>query len=76
MIAVRIHEQSVECPQCHKVYQPDLSQRSDFYDRLQEYDAGGLIQNVWPEATKAQREQLMLGLCSDQCFRDHTKGEL
>jgi len=74
MIAVRIREQSVECPQCHLIYQPDLSQRSDFYDRLMEYDKGRLIQDVWPEATRAQREQLMIGLCSDECFLAHTSG--
>ncbi len=54
-----------QCPQCRKIYLPELINDADGIKRWQE---GELIQNVWPSATTIQREQLKTGLCSDKCW--------
>ena len=59
-----------ECPQCHKMYVPDLTKRPDWEQKLALYLGGKHIQNVWPDATDSQREQLLTGVCSDKCWSD------
>lgn len=56
------------CPQCGRVYVPDLASESDFSTKFQLWRSGVLIQNVWPSATPAEREQLQTGICSDDCW--------
>jgi hypothetical protein len=51
------------CTVCDKIEYVVLDKQK--YDR---WVAGELIQNVWPEKTAAQREQLVSGTCSDQCW--------
>jgi len=51
----------VRCPNCGKHYIPDLGERK-------RYDMN--IQQEFPNATSIQREQLMTGLCSDQCWQE------
>lgn len=57
-----------ECPQCKKRYVAELAKRPDWEQRLAEYLGGKLIQNVWPDATASEREQLMTGICSNECW--------
>ena len=57
-----------ECPNCHKKYVADLAKLPDWEQKLALYLCGKLIQNVWPEATPIQREQLQTGICSDECW--------
>jgi hypothetical protein len=47
------------CPICQKVYTPVL-QRIPGDNRL--------IQEVFPNATEIEREQLLSGICSDKCW--------
>ena len=54
------------CPNCGKVYVPDLGERPA---------DGRLIQEQFPEATAIQREQLMTGLCSDKCWNAYLGGD-
>ena len=58
------------CPQCRKVYPPDLlpQDEPDAEEAFNEWKAGELIQRVWPGATSIQREQLQTGICSDKCW--------
>jgi hypothetical protein len=58
----------VICPNCKKKYTPDLAQRPDFTSKRTVWRGGKLIQAVWPEATAIQREQLLTGICSDECW--------
>ncbi len=60
----------VKCPNCKKQYVPDLAKRPDFTSKRTTWRGGQLIQNVWPEATSTQREQLITGLCSDKCWTE------
>ena len=46
------------CPQCNKEYTPDLGERK----------TNQLIQYEFPHATSIQREQLVTGICSDDCW--------
>ena len=46
------------CPNCKKVYEPELGERK----------SGALIQNEFPNALPYQREQLITGICSDECW--------
>lgn len=50
---------TVQCPNCGKIYKPTL-QRPEGDDRL--------IQDIFPESTSEEREQLMTGICSDECW--------
>jgi len=50
---------TVKCPNCYKVYEPELGERK--YPGL-------LIQQEFPDAEEYQREQLITGLCSDECW--------
>lgn len=50
------------CPNCGKHYTPDLGERLDM---------SKCIQNEFPRATPAQREQLVTGICSDRCWKQY-----
>ena len=49
------------CPNCKKHYTPILKER----------DKNILIQNQFPNATQEEREQLMTGLCSTDCWNKY-----
>jgi hypothetical protein len=49
------------CPQCKKHYVPELGERNPDM----------CVQDQFPEATSAQREQLVTGLCSDKCWEKY-----
>lgn len=62
------------CPNCKKQYVPVLAELPDFSERVTKWKAGALIQHVWPDTegyTSEQREQLMIGLCSDKCWGEY-----
>ena len=63
----------VSCPQCNRVYQAELSKTDpQFREHFQEWKfRRGLIQNIWPDATPIQREQLQTGICSDECWNKY-----
>jgi len=46
------------CPQCGKHYLPELTERKN----------NMAIQMQFPNATPMQREQLVTGICSDDCW--------
>ena len=46
------------CPACGKVYEPVLGERKTC----------DLIQVEFPDAEPWQREQLLSGICSDECW--------
>jgi hypothetical protein len=54
------------CPNCGKEYtvQVELS-------KFNRWQAGEHIQNVWPEKTADEREQMITGICSDECWRNY-----
>lgn len=60
----------VTCPNCRKTYTPELLQQPDAQVKLMQWKSGTLIQRVWPQATPAQREQLITGMCSDKCWNE------
>lgn len=63
------------CPQCERVYAPDLCKLPDFEERFQRWRRRGvLIQNAFPESTPIQRVQLNSGICSQECW-DALHGE-
>jgi len=49
------------CPNCKKKYIPELGER----------DPNILIQKQFPNAKPYQREQLITGLCSDECWDEY-----
>ena len=51
------------CPSCGKAYSPVLGER----------DPDMCIQDQFPNATKIEREQLVTGICSQECW-DKTFG--
>ena len=48
------------CPNCKKEYTPELVRKSTTL----------LIQQEFPHAKSYQREQLISGICSDECWDD------
>jgi len=52
-------KEDVICPNCKKAYKPILERKE-----------GELIQNTHPNATKEEREQLISGLCSNECWEE------
>jgi len=55
------HAYSRVCPNCKKEYQPVLGKRDPRDNRC--------IQDIYPNATNEEREQLTrLGICSDKCW--------
>ena len=48
------------CPQCGKHYKPVLGERSKGDTRS--------IQKIFPSAKPYEREQLLTGICSDECW--------
>ena len=52
----------VKCPNCKKVYEPELGER-----KRPEL----LIQQEFPDAKGYQREQLITGICSDKCWDEY-----
>ena len=48
-----------KCPFCGRVYETDL--KKPLGDNR-------LIQDIFPNATAIQREQLITGICSDECW--------
>jgi len=62
---------SVKCPNCGMQYTPDLAKRPDFTSKRTVWRGGMLIQAVWPDASTIQREQLITGICSDECWNDY-----
>jgi uncharacterized Zn finger protein (UPF0148 family) len=50
------------CPNCGKAYFPELGERKE---------PGKLIQDEFPNSKPYQREQLLSGLCSDNCWADY-----
>lgn len=62
--------QTAKCIMCGKtgmVYMP--------VEAFERWEGGGLIQEVWPEGTSAEREQLLNGThgpCFEEMFADAT----
>ena len=56
-----------ECPVCRKVYQPVLGERKH---------PEVLIQREFPHSESWQREQLVTGICSDECWDKATAPQL
>jgi len=52
------------CPNCKKHYQPVLGDKEE----------GKLIQEQFPNATAEEREQLVSGLCSTECWMEFLGG--
>ena len=59
-----------KCPECGEDFVPELVDIDpDFYANHYRWRSKRLlIQDVWPNATTVQREQLLSGLCSFSCF--------
>lgn len=47
------------CPQCKKVYTPEL---------VRPVGDNRPIQEIFPKATSIEREQLISGICSKECW--------
>jgi len=63
------------CPNCERNYTPDLLAREDYDGKFAAWRfEGHLIQDVWPDATPIQREQLQTGICSDRCWDEYLGG--
>jgi len=53
------------CPVCKLYYDIELDRQ--LFKRWQD---GAKVQEVWPEFTAIQREQLISGVCSDKCWEE------
>jgi len=67
--AITLNKESMMtvCPQCNKEYEPVLGSRDMNDDRS--------IQEIYPNATAIEREQLITGLCSDKCWDNYLNGD-
>jgi len=61
----------MRCPNCRETNEIKLDDEK--YDR---WISGEHVQNVWPEKTPAEREQLITGICSDKCWNEYLGPEL
>lgn len=60
------------CPNCKREYIVLLSYNPDFRKKYHKWaQERKLVQNVWPDATANQREQLQTGICSDECWDEY-----
>ena len=61
---VRLFNQNGEtiCPQCNRAYRPELGERQQ---------PNIPIQQEFPHSKSYQREQLITGLCSDECWNTY-----
>lgn len=66
---------TMSCPQCGRIYTPDLCSDEHFDAKYDAWKNGALVQKVWPQAKPYQREQLQTGLCSDECFQEFCGSE-
>lgn len=48
-----------KCPNCRKEYEPVLGKRPN---------DGRSIQDQFPKASEMEREQLVTGICSNECW--------
>lgn len=55
------------CPQCKKRYVPDLLTSPDAADKNARR-AEEFVREIWPDSSLEQREQLLSGICSDECW--------
>jgi hypothetical protein len=55
------------CPQCKKHYEPELNK-----DVANKYP-NKCIQTIFPKAKSYQREQLITGICSDECWNKYVE---
>lgn len=53
-----------KCVVCNKKYEVQVDA-----EKYNLWIGGELIQNVWPEFSVVQREQLISGVCSDECWK-------
>lgn len=51
------------CPNCNK--QTDIELEAE---KLHRWQAGEHVQDVWPEKSAIERETLISGVCSDECW--------
>ena len=59
----------IKCPSCGKTYVPDLLAQEGGAAKFASWKRDHLlVQNVWPQATADQREQLLTGVCSSDCW--------
>jgi hypothetical protein len=56
------------CPVCEEKKPFRLAALPEFPLKQKRWLQGELIQNVWPEATGEDLEQLISGVCSNACF--------
>ncbi len=52
----------MQCPNCKEAYEPELGERKH---------PTKPVQNEFPDAKPYQREQLITGLCSDNCWNEY-----
>ena len=59
-----------KCPICKEDFVPDLVDSDpNFYDNHFKWrSTKALVQDIWPQATPMQREQLQSRICSDMCW--------
>lgn len=57
-----------ECPICHTEFVPTLLTEPGWQEKVQRWMGGEFVQNVWPEASDMDREQLMSSICSNECW--------
>lgn len=53
------------CPNCGKNYLPALAKDAAGMER---WKAGTMADQVWPAASLIECEQLLTGICSDECW--------
>jgi hypothetical protein len=58
-----VHYKTQPCVVCKKVTSLDLP-----LNEFQRWQGGEHIQDVWPEKTLMERETLISGTCSDECW--------
>ena len=68
MSHLRHQQTSLErvCPNCKSTYIPTLMAENP--EGVRKWRNGELIQNVFPYSSEMDREQLLTGICSNECW--------
>lgn len=57
------------CGVCEAEYTPLLCTDPNFETKYRRWKGGELIQDAFPDTKEFEREQLLSGICSDECWK-------
>ena len=62
----RIFVYATTCPNCGKTHNVAMTQEQAY-----DWEHGGKVQEVFPDWSPSEREKLLTGMCSDECWNKY-----